>query len=294
MNLKELNESNQKSVGKVAEFRAIYPVDVNRPHSKVFHEYKNSNRFIGFIEVEISGCKPFLMYSNNDDIVAMTFFWHGPNSYERKSLLEWVDRTESKTTILDIGAFSGLYSLAAVSSNRRSKNLHIYSFEPTRRVHARLLMNIQANSLDGQIIPMDYAISDKPGIVNFHQYRGSNVLGAGASFIEKSIPSVSSNEIVSCIPIDWFCTEQDIHPELVKIDVEWAEVLVLRGMQDVLRRDKPDVLIEVMQDTAKDVHAILEQHGYKVYIIHEDKDQLVPFDEGHCNKVVNLLAEAKT
>lgn len=291
MKLDDLKHANEAALIEVETFREISSLSLSRPHTTTFHQFKNEYPFLGFIEVEIDGCHPFLMYSNNDDLIAMTYFWHGPNSYERKSIQEWVARTESRQHILDVGAFSGLYALSAACSKKRAKDARIYAFEPTRRVYSRLLANVQANKLGSIISLEDYAVSDAIGLVNFYQYRGENVLGNGASFIDKGIPHTSSGEIVQAVTLDWFLTSQNISVDLIKIDVEQAEVLALEGMRETLAQCKPDILIEVAKDTAEGVFTLLKEHGYRVYTIDEEKQDLLPFENSRCDKVVNLLAE---
>ena len=288
-----LQKANSLSVEKIPDFRKRSSLDVSRPHTKIFHEFKNKHAFFGFIEIQIDDCDPFLMYSNNDDLVAMTYFWYGPNSYERKSIQEWVKRVQGRSTILDVGAFSGLYALAAAHTKAKEESACIYAFEPTRRVYARLLSNVQANHLNKVIELADYAISNSIGIVNFHQYRGEHVLGNGASFVDKGIPSTSSSEIVQAVTLDWFASAKNISPDLMKIDVEQAEVLALEGARQILSQSKPDILIEVATNTAAGVSALLKEHGYKIYVIDEEKQDLLPFENTACTKVMNLLAECK-
>ena len=291
MKLAQLERINQVALEQVVAFRETSSLSLGRPHNSRFHQFKNEYPYCGFIEIEIDGCHPFLMYSNNDDLIAMTYFWYGDSSYERKSVDEWVKRAEGRKIILDIGSFSGLYSLAAASAKAVEPDARIYAFEPTRRVYSRLLANVQANKLTRTISPVDYAISSSIGLVSFYQYRGENVLGNGASFIDKGIPSTSSGEIVQAVTLDWFAADKGISPELMKIDVEQAEVLALEGMRRILAESKPDILIEVAQNTADGVGKILKDHGYRVYFINEETQELSPFESSECDRVVNLLAE---
>ncbi|MCX8113109.1 MAG: FkbM family methyltransferase [Bacteroidia bacterium] len=49
----------------------------------------------------------------------------------------------------------------------------------------------------------------------------------------------------------------------IKIDVEGAEVAVLEGAQEVLRRFKPTIWME-LHDTWAEVETFLTQHGYTI------------------------------
>jgi len=83
--------------------------------------------FFGYIEIEIGECPPFLMFSNDDDYVAKKFFWHGKNAYEAMSLNLWQYFAKSSRVVLDVGAYTGVYSLAAAQQNKKTR---VYCFEP--------------------------------------------------------------------------------------------------------------------------------------------------------------------
>jgi FkbM family methyltransferase len=227
------------------------------------------------------------MFSNNDDLIAMSFYWFGPSMYEPMSMQVWLDRCKSAQVIYDVGAFSGVYSLSAAVQNPKSA---IVAFEAVRRTYARLLLNIQTNQLTKAIQPVNLAVSDKEDIVTFYQYRAENILGNGASMMVKNIPVTNSDEKVNTVSLDGFIGQGNPVPDLIKIDVEGAEEMVVNGMGDLLSEHKPQLLIEVTPQNAKTVDTLLRGRGYKVYAIDEEAMALTVFD-GACKKVTNLLAE---
>ena len=291
MNLADLEKVNSLAASKVASFRSSTSLDLESPHTSHFHKHKNTYKYFGFIEIEIHNCEPFVMFSCNDDLIAMTYFWYGANAYERKSITEWVARSRRSKVVLDVGAFTGLYSLAAVSSQQQLKNAKVYAFEPTRRVHSRLLLNIQVNKMSHLIEPVNLAVSNRADTVRFFQYRGDQVLGNGASFIDKGIEIISDDELVSTISIDSFVEKEKIKPELMKIDVEQAEILALEGMQQTLSNYGPTIILEVAPNTVAQATSILSSHGYKQYVIDEEKQTLISLENASKKRVLNLLAE---
>jgi FkbM family methyltransferase len=75
----------------------------------------------------------------------------------------------------------------------------------------------------------------------------------------------SSTIPIECITLDSVFRETDLpRPSVVKIDVEGAELSVLRGMDDLLRRDDVAIMIEVTQDRAE-VYRLLEERGYVLF-----------------------------
>jgi FkbM family methyltransferase len=291
MKLATILESNDLSMSKIMNFRAANSLDVSKPHNENFHQHKNQYSYFGFIQIEIDNCTPFVMFSCNDDLVAMTYYWYGADSYERKSVSEWVSRSIDSQVILDVGSFTGLYSLAAIASKKSLENVKVYAFEPTKRVHSRLLMNIQTNKLRNVIEPVNLAVSNCVEQVRFLQYRGDYILGTGASFIDKGIESTSDEEIVDTISIDEFIEQKKIKPQLIKIDVEQAEVLALEGMRQTLSDCSPTILIEVAPKTIEQSVSILTDHGYQLSVINEENQALVNINDAPHNKVQNILAE---
>ncbi len=85
---------------------------------------------------------------------------------------------------------------------------------------------------------------------------------------------------------------------LVKIDVEGAEMKVLQGMRDLLKRKAFDYLIIEIDDvrgreagySAKDVLDFLRCHGYTLF--HIKLFRLTPIRDNEEIRFANVLAEA--
>jgi FkbM family methyltransferase len=289
MQAKQLETANARATAKASEFMRTLPQgERGKLFNKLFHQNKNQNPYFGFVEAAIEDSR-FLMFSGNDDLVAMCFFWYGPNSYEHKSMQIWQDRARSAKTILDVGAFSGVYTLAAATQN---PDCRIHAIEAARRTYGRLLLNMQANGLAGRVNCVNKAVSNGPGREIFHRFKGENILGIGDGFMPKHLEPVASEEHVETIGLDQFCQENDIVPDLIKIDVEGAEILALDGMAGLLAGPKPDLLIEVTSDTCPTVFDRLRENGYAVSEINDLSGTMTPCT-GKVSNVVNLFASAR-
>lgn len=288
MRLVEIEELNSLSIAEAQTFiRATAPEKIGVIDEN-FHKCKNHFPYFGYIEAKVGG-HDFTMFSANDDLVAMTFFWYGPDSYEPMSMHLWQERVVKARTILDVGAFSGIYALTAATANPGAT---IYAIEAARRTYGRLLVNIQVNRLTKQVHCINKAVAGSRGYETFQRFRGENILGIGDSFMPKEIRAQASEERVETISLDEFCEDHGITPDLIKIDVEGAEILALDGMRVLLDGPKPMLLIEVTPQTAVKVHSRLSDAGYTVQVIDERRKNLTPFS-GEVLGVVNLLAEAK-
>lgn len=131
----------------------------------------------------------------------------------------------------DFGSYFGYYALLAARSGARA-----YAFEPVPGNFALLDGNRRLNpSLDVRVRQM--ALSDRVGVAHFEPPGGEN-LGRGHL-------AESGGIEVETITLDLF-SEQEKWTRLdaAKIDVEGAELDVLRGAKETLKRLRPRLLVE--------------------------------------------------
>jgi len=79
---------------------------------------------------------------------------------------------------------------------------------------------------------------------------------------------------VEAITLDEFVREENISGkiDLIKIDIEGAELFALQGMREVLSKNKPALILEINDEmmglagySAKDIQNYLSEFGYKAY-----------------------------
>jgi FkbM family methyltransferase len=144
-------------------------------------------------------------------------------------------------TVLDIGASIGhttvSYAVAVGPSGR------VHAFEPSPDVLPRLRTNVQRNGLTNIDI-YAVAVSDREGTVDFHMPGdGSSALSSMRPLLHREarrvrVPSLTIDSLLPRIG----------RVSFVKIDVEGAELLVLRGMRGLIERDRPAIMTEVTDD----------------------------------------------
>lgn len=134
----------------------------------------------------------------------------------------------------DIGANMGMYSLLAASKITKGK---IYAFEPNPKILDILYQNIKLNSLEKNIEVVEKVVSDKNGSEMFsiqHVSEYSHISYKSASG-DLSIPSVK---------LDNFCKNERVpFIDMIKIDVEGAEIKVLKGLERYLKNKRVELLI---------------------------------------------------
>jgi len=159
-------------------------------------------------------------------------------------------------TFLDIGSFNGFYSIILSTNFRR-----IIAFEPEPTNFIITWENINMNGLDDKISVFPIAISDTDGIIDLHIHYDPS-----CHSITKPSPMGKSYKVIS-MTLDTFLHKHGILPydiDLVKIDVEGAEVKVLEGAKGLLSFTDAIFVIEATNDTIGEVVEIMKGYGYEL------------------------------
>lgn len=168
-------------------------------------------------------------------------------------------------TVWDVGANMGLFSFAAAVAAGPAG--HVLAVEPDTEL-AGLLRRSAADAPAGapghapvEVLPA--AVSDEQSVARFNIARRNRATSHLAGFGTDMAGGVRSSQLVPTVTLDWLATRFPA-PDLLKIDVEGAELAVLGGGSQVLARS-PTVICEVMAEHAAAAFDILTGHGYTVY-----------------------------
>ncbi|MDP2520802.1 FkbM family methyltransferase [Shimia thalassica] len=272
----KIGTRNNAAVAKIPVFRqerGTTPVKLDQH----FHKTKNANPYLGFVDCRSAG-QDFTMFSANDDLFAMSYFWFGEDAYQKTSMRVWEEAARNARCILDVGAFTGGYSLVAAKAN---PNAQVHAFEPARRSYARLVMNVHANDLQSRISAHCVAIGARSQGSHVYQYNHENILGNAASLMpSEGREVIDASEKVQVLSLNNLCSKLKIKPDLIKIDVEGSEVEVLMGARSLLSTPGVKVMVNVRPDTAPKAAKILGAGGNdKLEVIDETIDSLAPLGQ---------------
>jgi FkbM family methyltransferase len=164
-------------------------------------------------------------------------------------------------TVIDVGANLGAYTvLFARWAGPRGR---VIAFEPAPDSRAGLERQLSLNDPPAEVIVRPEALTTSSGMRSFHAdgMQGDNRL----------LPDAGPGGIqVSTTSLDEFCARQGIEPDLIKIDVEGAELDVLRGARRTIARRGPALALFVelhpstwpsVGVTRADVEAELQAQG---------------------------------
>ena len=154
--------------------------------------------------------------------------------YEADSLAVWSRLMKPGAVALDVGAYTGIYSIVAAK-----RGANAIAIEPMPAQRWRLGVNMKQNKVRVSVLAA--AATDYEGTATLH-YNPKVPLTTGAS-LEAGIVNHSAGIVVKCITIDSLGLENVC---AIKIDVERHEPCVIRGAMQTIERFRPPLLIETL------------------------------------------------
>ncbi|MCH2223359.1 MAG: FkbM family methyltransferase [Crocinitomicaceae bacterium] len=229
--------------------------------------YKDT-RYIGNFSVKLNQQK-FQLYNPGDTTIENEVFWKGiDHSWEPISLDIWRKLCKKSHIILDIGANSGIYTVLAATINSNAK---IFAFEPVIRTRNLLKQNIEINNFKN-VTSFHQAVSDKTGTAIFHDVTSSSQYSASLNKdVLHSLPKeIKTTYSIETIRLDDLSEINQLPVDLIKLDVELHELEAMVGMRSIIQKNKPSILVEILNDTiGNQIEKELEGLGYVFYNIDE-------------------------
>jgi FkbM family methyltransferase len=155
--------------------------------------------------------------------------WHYPELYEKEERELFCSLVQPGCTVLDVGAHIGFYTLLAAKRGAR-----VFSVEADPRNAAQLRHHVAINGFSDRVTVVEIAATDLAKEVPLyrHPYNPgeSNIMEKGAPAC--TVPGKTLDSL-NLPPID-----------VCKMDIEGAELMALRGMEQTLKRS-PHIKIMV-------------------------------------------------
>ena len=228
--------------------------------------------FEGPFELAIDRRRSIKLLSTGN-IVENELFWLGfGNGWEGTSLTLWRRICDGADgIILDIGANSGVYALVAA---RLAPAARVIAFEPIARVAAQLRRNVALNDLP--VVVEQQAVSNQAGSIAMFDIPAAFNYSAS---IEGQGPDARQIEVPVCTIDGYLADDEPARLTALKIDIERHEPKAIAGMLQSLRKDRPAILIEILdEDIGAAVDEQLRKLNYRKFHIVEGKG-LVPTEK---------------
>ena len=197
------------------------------------------------------------------------------NSYEKSEAKFFMSEIKNNDICLDVGANIGYFSFLFSKKSQK-----VYSIEPIRSNAKLIELTASVNNINN-IEVINSLASDGEGFEDFIEATETSLSGIKKKGFEKELKNnygvtKTTSYKVASIKIDSL-----IFPklDLVKIDVEGAELKVLRGMTETLKEHKPRILmieavpsaLELHGDSFDDLIDFLHKLKYEPMILKSNK-----------------------
>lgn len=199
-------------------------------------------------------------------------------TYEKEQTELFREKIGPGDVVFDIGAHCGYYTLLA--SKLVGRTGRVVSFEPDPVNASYLQQHVSANHLR-QAMVLQLALSDNSGKARFG---GGSGTGTGRLCDDGAYD-------VTVRRLDDLAVQLQLAPTHLKIDVEGAELAVLRGGEQTITRYMPTIFLSTHGGPTQGIHAaccdLLTRWGYEL-------KPILGTDVTRCSEVLAVKRAAQT
>jgi FkbM family methyltransferase len=186
---------------------------------------------------------------------------------------------------IDVGSNIGAYSL--IAAKLVGDKGQVIAFEPVHQVRNRLIENSALNQLR-QLRVEPLAVFDKNTELMLHISSQEN-FGMSSMHAHDEVSGLT--QLAQTVRLDDYVNKHFMNKiDMIKLDIEGAELFALNGMKSTLKRLKPLVLIEISSDVlegtdlrADQIYAFFDDLDYSPYSINEGGNLVNCANQGKSN-----------
>jgi FkbM family methyltransferase len=194
-----------------------------------------------------------------------------------------------KKCAYDVGANHGIISLLLVSKN---PDLRVHSFEASEEAVNIINQNSTLNGFNTSIRVINTLIADRSGYTIPFYWEGAS----GGASITKDRLGHTTEIHKSTLSLDDYAKANDAFPDFIKMDIEGAENIAIKGMKEILSTARPDVFIELhdfgtrkLYENAQDILDVVAPLNYQMIYLRTGKplaDTNILKNRGRCHVVL--------
>jgi len=181
----------------------------------------------------------------------------GARRFEVETTELMINELRSRDFLIDVGANIGYYTCLALACKRQA-----IAFEPSPRNVRRLMRNLVANGYRSGFEVIPVALSDRAGVLELYgRDTGASLLRgwSGASDVDVELVPIATLDTL----LGYRLCEKRL---LIKVDVEGAELLMLRGATIMLSaKPRPLWVVEICFDDHRTGH--VNPHFQEVFAL---------------------------
>ena len=226
----------------------------------------------GDVQIPLPNERCVVLRTGGRDTIASQIYWRGLQAQEPLTIELSIRPVPTIEVVLDGGASTGTFSLIAGAAN---KGQSVRALEPVPETFEFLVRNIAANRLES-ILPVQVCVTGHDGEINIDPIQ-SPALPFQTSVKQGYQGHETLLEIrTAALTLDSYVASQETkRVGLIKIDAEASDHIVLQRTKEILDRDKPVIICEILYtDTDHRLEDFFRGSGYRCFRI--EKDGLAP------------------
>jgi FkbM family methyltransferase len=194
------------------------------------------------------------------------------NPVDWNEMLAWKRALEPGSLFVDVGANVGLYTIWCIEAGAE-----VIALEPSRIARERLLSNLKLNGYRAEVVPA--ALGEAEGTLRLTSELDNQnhlVLSGDSEGVEsEEVPVLTLDELVGERTIDG-----------LKVDVEGAELLVLKGARELLAEQRIKLIqlewnessLALLKQDRTPIAELLSSYGYSLFRP-DERGRLAPLSD---------------
>jgi len=198
----------------------------------------------------------------------LSYLKFGEKAFDKELLNIAYKYINEKSTVWDVGANVGVFAFAAASLAKKGEVVaieadiwlaHFMRKSQNHKKNTNLKIKILPVAMSDQCSIAEFLISDRGRARN--ALKTEHRMDAEGFREQVLVPTLTLDKLLDCFA----------QPNFIKVDVEGAEVLVLRGASKVLKDIRPIIYIEVGSEATKEVTTIFTENNYLLFDSHNNQ-----------------------
>jgi len=204
--------------------------------------FSTVKRILRLIEARLSPLENVIRFEGRDLRVVRSMWWYEEHQswFDAEIIPYFIPLFGDKrlSRIVDAGGSTGMFALAAAT---RFPDVTIDVFEPSPRQRIMIARNACKNAMSDRIRVHPFGLWNEQDRLAFRSHGSISSLQK-VTMLDRSL---AFEETVDVTSLDTWAAQEKIEElDLIKMDIEGAEIEALAGATETLKRFRPQILLQ--------------------------------------------------